>query len=324
MKLKTFFAPSVLEAMKEIRTLYQDNALIINISKLENNQVKLLVATKEPVLQGELFQNIFDERIETRTTYFQKILAPHRFDNKFIERLVQQTLKKTTKTLDEKLLTSAFEELFHFKPIYPIENKKLYILVGNAGSGKTLTLKKMALQAKKESHKVAILTTDTIKSGATQDLKAFASLMKIPFSVVDEIKNLNEAVTLMRLSNDYILLDTPSINPYQQTELETIHFMQEQLADGEFILTMPAGLDALESIAQGALFYQAGCQMLIATMLDCSIRYNNILQTLLNNPFYLSAFCFSNKITFAPIEASPHYLTKLLTASTTKKEEDKP
>ena len=322
MKLKTFFASTVPNAIEEIRKVYQDNAVILNISRTKDNGVKLLVATKESVPEIDLIQNIFDEQQEQRTTYFHQLLEPHHFEEKFINRLVQATLKKTTKTLDEKLLTAAFEELFHFDPIYPIENKKLYILVGNAGSGKTLTLKKMALQAKKEGFKVALLTTDTEKSGAAQDLQSFATLMKIPFSVVENLKDLAQAVTLMRLSNDYILVDTKSINPYQDQELETLTTMHYQLPDGEFILTMPAGLDAQESIAQGALFYQHGCSRLIATKLDCAIRYNNILQTLLHNPFYLSAFCFSNKMILAPIEATAHYLTKLLTASNTQKHED--
>ena len=315
MKLKTFFASSIPQAIEEIREIYGEQAVIISTTRVSNKGIKLIVATDEKTSEADLFSSINDERIEQRRIFFQDLLSSSAFPNEFIERLVFASLKKTIKTQDEKLLTHSFDELFHFKPLYPIEENPIYVLIGNAGSGKTLSLKKMALQAKKEHFKPSIVTLDTQKSGAITDLKNFSKMLQIPCTVVKNIKALNVIFTIMRLSSNYILVDTPCINPYKANELEKLKEIKQQISDAQFILTMPAGLDPQEATAQGALFSKNGCNLLMATKLDCSLRYFNILQTLLYNQLYLTAFCFSNKIIDAPIEATAQNLTKLFTTN---------
>ena len=315
MKIKTIFAPSIPKAMEEIRDLYGEQAIIISTSRVSNKGVKLIIATEEKTNEADLFSSINDERIEQRRSFFQDIFKHHSFPDEFIERLIFTSLKKTVKNQDEKLLTNTFDELFHFKPLYPIEKNTIYVFVGNAGSGKTLTLKKMALQAKKEHLKPCIITLDTEKSGAIPDIKNFSKMLQIPCTVVKNIKELNETTTLMRLSYNYILVDTPSINPYKTTDLEKLKSIKQQISDAEFVLTMPAGLDPHEATAQGALFSKNGCNLFIATKLDCTIKHFNILQTLLYNQLYMAAFCFSDKIIDTPIEATAQNLTKLFTTA---------
>ena len=145
-------------------------------------------------------------------------------------------------------------------------------------------------------------------------MQTFADILKVPCTVVKNTKDLNETLTLLRLSADYILVDTPSINPYKEKELDLLKNMRQQLSDAEFVLTMPAGLDPQESVAQGALFTKSGCNLLIATQLDCSIKYYNLLQTLLFNQLYCAGFCLSDKIVEPPIEATAENLTKLFTS----------
>lgn len=317
MKLKTFFAPSIPQAMDEIRELYGEHAVIISSSRILNKGVKLLVATEEKISENDLFSTSEDEKFKNRKTFFRQFLESHKLPDEFIDRLTITSLKKNTKAQDEKLLTQSFDELFHFKPIYPIEPNVIYVFIGNAGSGKTLTLKKMALQAKREHFKPSIVTLDTKKSGTVTDLKNFAKMLQIPCTIVKNIKDLNETLTMARLSSNYILVDTPSINPYKTEELSKLSTIRQQLSDAQFILTMPAGLDPQEATAQGALFFKNGCNLLIATQLDCSMKYFNILQTLLYNQLYMAAFCFSDKIIDTPIEATAQNLTKLFTTSTT-------
>ncbi len=320
MKLKTFFAPSVPEAMQEIRDLYPDNAVIVSATKIDKG-VKLIIALQENVSQEDLFTALTDERIDSRKNFFSTLLTHQAFEDVFIQRLVQASLKKGTKVAQEKLLSHAFSELYSFKPLYPILKNAIYVLTGNAGSGKTLLAKKMAFQAKKEGLKTALVTLDTIKSGAVSDLKQFAQMLKIPITVTQNIKDLNESLTMMRLSADYILVDTPSINPYKQTDLEKLKFMRSQLMDAEFVLTMPAGLDAQEAVSEGALFYKHGCTSLIATKLDCAVRYYNLFKTTVYNQLSWSAFSFSENITHPPVEATAQNLATLLTVPLTQQYE---
>ena len=56
MKLKTFFAPNIPQAIEEIRSIYGDNAVIISTTRTSSNGVKLIVATEENIsaLENEL------------------------------------------------------------------------------------------------------------------------------------------------------------------------------------------------------------------------------------------------------------------------------
>lgn len=310
MKLKTFISPSMPAAMEEIRSLFGENAVIVSSSNLENRGVKLIVATEEESIEESIQKKLADKRTKEREVYFKNILKQHHLPNVFIHRLVQAIARKSSKQADGKLLANAFEEVFHFKPLYPIQ-KNIYVIAGAHGSGKTLAIQKMAFQAKKEKLKTAIVSLDTIKSGAVQEMQQIANMMKIPFTVVSQIKDLNEVLTMMRLSADYILVDTPGINPYAGAQLNKLKAIRQQLSDAVFMFTMPAGLEIQESITQSALFARIGYTNLIATKTDCASSYSGLLMAGIHNQLQWRALGFSSAIQVPLQEATASALADL-------------
>ncbi len=62
---------------------------------------------------------------------------------------------------------------------------KIHCFVGPAGSGKTSALIKMASQmVVREGKKIALFTTDTFKVGAADQMKIYAQILNVPFSVI--------------------------------------------------------------------------------------------------------------------------------------------
>lgn len=307
MKIKSFFAPNLVNALNIIETLYKKDAVIHSVTSV-NQGVKVCVFIKK---QKKDF-DIQTEKILEKKKYFSLLLKHHAFDEVFIDRLVRATKNKSVKPNDDKLLSSALEELFRFKPIYPMTEKKVYVLTGNAGSGKTSVLKKMALLAQREKINPSILSLQPNHF----DLENFSNEHSIPFQTITNLSQLNETVTLLRLQSDYILIDTPALNPFNKEDMFWLKTIKTQISDAEFILTMPAGLDDKEAIAQGALFNKNGCTLLIATQLDSHVKYSGLCQALLHNQIQLSALCFSNNIFEPIIEATPQNLAKLFAPST--------
>ena len=80
--------------------------------------------------------------------------------------------------------------------------------IGSTGVGKTTTIAKLASEFKMEKKKkVAFITIDTYRLKATDQLGEYASIMKIPMSVIYEPEELSEKVS--NLSDyDLILVDT--------------------------------------------------------------------------------------------------------------------
>jgi flagellar biosynthesis protein FlhF len=89
---------------------------------------------------------------------------------------------------------------------------KVHVFVGAAGSGKTTALVKMASHlVVRENKKVAILSADTFKVGAADQMRIYAQILNVPFTV---IRNASDWYQIMNYINsvDYILVDYPGLS----------------------------------------------------------------------------------------------------------------
>ncbi len=110
------------------------------------------------------------------------------------------------------------------------ESKKIRCFVGPTGVGKTTTIAKIAGHLLlKERQSVGLITSDTYRIAAVEQLRTYADILGIPMEVVQSTADLEQS--LERLSTcDIILMDTAGRN-YQQygyiTQLETLLSGQE-------------------------------------------------------------------------------------------------
>lgn len=89
---------------------------------------------------------------------------------------IEKTLKDLLKN---KFITSG--------PIKKGLKKKVIMFIGPTGVGKTTTMAKLgAIYALRENHKVSFVTIDTYRIAATEQLKKYAGIMKIPIHVVND------------------------------------------------------------------------------------------------------------------------------------------
>ncbi|MBV2168797.1 MAG: flagellar biosynthesis protein FlhF [Bdellovibrio sp.] len=99
---------------------------------------------------------------------------------------------------------------------------KIHCFVGPAGSGKTSALIKMASQmVVREGKKIALFTTDTFKVGAADQMKIYAQILNVPFSV---IRSQNDWTNLMRyLANvDCVLVDYTGLSLKSNEEIQML------------------------------------------------------------------------------------------------------
>jgi flagellar biosynthesis protein FlhF len=103
---------------------------------------------------------------------------------------------------------------------------RLHLFVGGAGSGKTTTLVKMASHlVVKEKKKVAILTTDSFKVGAVDQLKIYCQILNVPFAVLRNRKDWEWVLGQLQ-HVDHVLVDFPGL---QLRDLEEIHLLKSLL-----------------------------------------------------------------------------------------------
>ena len=97
---------------------------------------------------------------------------------------------------------------------------RLHMFIGGSGSGKTTTLVKMAAQlVVKEKKKVAILSTDSSKVGAVDQMKIYCQILNVPFAVIRNKADWEWVMSQLR-GVDHVLVDFPGM---QLKDLEEIH-----------------------------------------------------------------------------------------------------
>jgi flagellar biosynthesis protein FlhF len=95
-------------------------------------------------------------------------------------------------------------------------------LIGPTGVGKTTTLAKLAANFKlREKHRVGLITLDTYRIAAVDQLRKYADIIGSPLKVVNGIEELREAMGA--LSNcEYILIDTAGRSPNDALKLNEL------------------------------------------------------------------------------------------------------
>ncbi len=156
------------------------------------------------------------------------------------------------------------------------ERKRICAFVGPTGAGKTTTLAKIAARsALEEKMKVGLITTDTYRIAAAEQLKTYARIMEIPIEVVGDKAAFRRA--LAKLSDrDLVLVDTPGKSSVEPGYIEKLRdlFHLETPVETNLLLPLTSSQDNLsENLAR---FKPVGYQSIIFTKLDESRHFGMI------------------------------------------------
>ena len=128
---------------------------------------------------------------------------------------------------------------------YPAHGKmRLLAFVGTTGVGKTTTIAKLtARYALMERRKVGVITLDTQRIGAAEQLQKYGEILRVPVKVAHDKLELIQQIELFAAEGkEIVLLDTAGRSPNEMIPLgETAHLFEGVGAVQKF-LTVPAML----------------------------------------------------------------------------------
>lgn len=177
-------------------------------------------------------------------------------------------------------LTAALEHLFSFTPLPQGVSNKPIMLIGAAGSGKTLAAAKLAARGAMNGLNIGVITTDTVRAGGVEQLRSFTTLLGIELQTASTPDELHTAVEILR-GCDQIIIDTQSTNPFNQSDVQHIAKMVaaagHEMVRADAVLVMPAAGDADEAGEIAKIFAAIGVNHLMPSRLDGARRLGCII-----------------------------------------------
>lgn len=203
----------------------QNNAAAPAPEKRENSAIEEKLDSLQSLLEQQLQKpeeepepKVEEPQEESETDKFMKLLHTTMLENEVDETYADQILEeigqlnKPNLPFDYALANIYQKMILKFgKPsgITPAKDGvKAIFFIGPTGVGKTTTIAKLASKFRlDEKKKVALLTADTYRIAAAEQLRTYANILEVPFRVVYSEEELGKAVEDFK-EYDYILIDT--------------------------------------------------------------------------------------------------------------------
>ena len=164
--------------------------------------------------------------------------------------------------------------------VNPERKGMIVFMVGPTGVGKTTTIAKLAANLTfLDSKSVALITLDTYRVSAAEQLRTFAEIIGIPISVVFTPAEMMLAIEQYQ-EKDLIFVDTAGRSPYNSEQMEELQEFVNIAKPDETILVMSVTTDNSDLINIYQCFQSIGVDKLIFTKLDETCNYGSILNAI--------------------------------------------
>jgi flagellar biosynthesis protein FlhF len=155
-------------------------------------------------------------------------------------------------------------------------------LIGPTGVGKTTTIAKLAANFKlRQNKKVGLITIDTYRIGAVDQLRTYAQIIDVPLRVVVTPNDLAEAIEMMS-DMDVILIDTAGRSQTDKLKIRELQTFLDAAAPDEVHLVLSTTTHHAHMLSAAEEFSKLGVDRIILTKLDEAIGFGVVLSVLRN------------------------------------------
>ncbi len=145
-------------------------------------------------------------------------------------------------------------------------------LIGPSGVGKTTTIAKLAaIAARVRRQRVALITVDTYRAGAINQLQTFANVLQLPMYPAYSREELAQALHATR-DADVVLIDTPGCNPYNGEMLKELRDLLGARDPITCYLTLAMTADFGDLLQIGQRFSLLNPTGMVVTKIDETLR----------------------------------------------------
>ena len=189
---------------------------------------------------------------------------------------------------------------------------KVVALVGPTGVGKTTTVAKLAANfALREKYRVALITADTYRIAAVEQLRTYADLIGIPLEVIYTPQELRNALH-QHQDKQLVLVDTAGRSPANQPQMAELESLMAVDASIEKQLVLSATTKFTECLDAVQRFKKANPQKYLFTKIDEACNLGTLVSLLYHAPKPLSYITTGQNVPDDIELADPERLTTLM------------
>ncbi|MBX7167694.1 MAG: flagellar biosynthesis protein FlhF [Pirellulales bacterium] len=180
-----------------------------------------------------------------------------------------------------RIAASVEQEIAVAGPIQcPGDARRVVALVGPTGVGKTTTIAKLAANFRlRHKRRVGLITVDTYRIAAVEQLRTYADIIDLPMHVVSTPREMRTALAQLA-DQELVLIDTAGRSPRDEVKLQELKaFLAEARADEvHLVMSSVAGTSSLKRTAEE--FALVGTTAMVLTKLDEAAGLGNLLPLL--------------------------------------------
>nr|WP_231392058.1 MULTISPECIES: flagellar biosynthesis protein FlhF [unclassified Paenibacillus] len=167
-------------------------------------------------------------------------------------------------------------------------DSKIVHIVGPTGVGKTTTIAKLAAdQVLKQRRKVGLITSDTYRIAAIEQLRTYANILDVPVEVVFSPADLTRALHNLREA-DVIFMDTAGRNFRNEMYVSELNTLIRHQGPSETVLVLSLTSKYSDMKAITANFSKFKVDKVLFTKMDETYSYGAMLNLLDEFPIRLS------------------------------------
>ena len=212
-------AKAVSESSQNIeKKLDSLQTLLVNRLRQEEGKSEQPAAEEEPAGREDGNENEAAEEPMGEQEKFIRLLYNTMLENEVDEKNANQIIEDVEKNKKpnmpfDYILANVYQKMIlkfgRAEGVQPAEKgPKTLFFIGPTGVGKTTTIAKIAsYYCVEQKKKVALLTADTYRIAAAEQLRTYANILEVPFRVVYSEEEVKNAIQDFR-EYDYIFIDT--------------------------------------------------------------------------------------------------------------------
>lgn len=230
-----------------------------------NNNEKNALSDKLQIYREKMINNGVDYKVAT--SILEKI-------NRQVD-----VSKKDDNILKKIIYYNLLQFLGPVEPINIGHNPQVIFFVGPTGVGKTTTLAKIAAKLVIESDKkIGLITADTYRIAAVEQLKTYSDILKLPLKIIYDANEIHGKLTTYK-DMDIVLVDTAGRNHKDKDQIFETNKLINSIMHKDVFLVLSATTDSITSknIIEQYSFLKE--YKIIFTKIDETENYGNILNT---------------------------------------------